>query len=127
MKKSELKRIIREEYQTITGKPIFMLTEETIVSKVIALILKPKINKEVKKIKNTPEYIELERQTKLAVKELEQISNRLEREFESQEKIISGAKKLGWNLKSWSNTQELLDQIKNRPGRDELIKKFNIK
>ena len=67
MKKSELKQIIREEYQTVTGKPISMLTEESIITKILYLFLSPKVKRDIKKVKNSSEYMELERQAKLAV------------------------------------------------------------
>ena len=89
MKKSKLKQIIREEYQNVTGN---LLTEENIVDKIISLILKPKINKEVEKIKNTPEYIELEREAKLAIKNLEAMSKRLERIADEQSELEKKAK-----------------------------------
>jgi len=82
MKKSELKTIIKEEYTTSKSKSMIV---ESIVEKMIALFLTPKINKEVKKYKKTPEYLELERQAKLAVKELEVISNKLERAYKDRD------------------------------------------
>lgn len=123
MKKSKLKQIIREEYYNLTGKT--MITEG-IVEKIIAMFLTPKINKEVKKIQGTPEYKELEQETKKAVKELELVSKRLERAHSERQDIIAKAAKLGWKLKPWNNMEELLDQVKNRPGRAELLKKYKI-
>ena len=46
MKKSRLEQIIREEYQLVTGN---MLTEESIITKILYLFIAPKVKKEIKK------------------------------------------------------------------------------
>ena len=95
MKKSQLKHIIREEYQTVTGKPISMLTEESIITKILYLFLSPKVKRDIKKVKSSPEYIELERQAKMAAKELEAITKKLERAYKDSDAAIKSMQSAG--------------------------------
>jgi len=93
MKKSRLEQIIREEHNAVHGKKI--ITEESLITKILALILSPKVKKEVAKIKKTPEYIELEQQATLAIKELEAINKKLERVYADRVDLEKEAKKIG--------------------------------
>ena len=110
MKKSELKTIIKEEYKTLTGKTL--MNEESLATKIMYLFFAPKMKKDVAKIKKTPEFQELERQAKLAVKELEVITKKLERRYDDQQDVIKKVNKLGWKLKPWDNAQDLIKQVK---------------
>lgn len=92
MKKSKLKQIIREEYQNVTGN---LLVEESIITKLLYLFLSPKVKKDIAKVKNNPEYIELERQAKLAAKELDAINKRLDRDYPKWKAKEAAAKKAG--------------------------------
>lgn len=75
MKKSRLKQIIREEYQTITGKS---LLKEDIIDGLIKLFLDPIILYKARKLSQDPEWIELRRQAKIAAEEMETKSKNLE-------------------------------------------------
>ena len=105
MKKSKLKQIIREEYYNVTGKHVIM--EESLITKILYLFLAPKVKRDVNKIKKTPEYIELERQAKLAADELETISKKLERVHDAQIELEKDAKKHGIPYKAGMTTAEI--------------------
>ena len=77
-----------------------MLTEESLITKILYLILSPKIKRDIKKVKNSSEYMELERQAKLAAAELEAINKRMERSYESAKKAYEDAAKKGYKWKS---------------------------
>ena len=112
MKKSELKQIIREEYQTVTGKPISMLTEESIITKILYMFLGPKVKKDINKLKKTPELQDLEQQAKIAVKELEAISNKLDRAYERRKQYAAQFKDLGIDIDPWSSPEEFLENLR---------------
>ena len=95
MKKSELKQIIKEEYQKMNKYNKSILTEESIITKILYLFLSPKVKRDIKKVKNSPEWIELERQAKLAASELEAINKRLERAYKDQDTNIKSMQKAG--------------------------------
>jgi hypothetical protein len=121
MKKSQLRQIIKEEYKTVTGKSSIT---ENIVSKLITLILKPKIDRNVKELKNKPEYIELEQQAKLAVKNLEAITDKLVRVSKKQDELEKEAKKLGVkgyrkNMTIWE-LEALFDPIYKKLGKGKI-------
>ena len=113
MKKSQLKQIIREEYQTVTGKPISMLTEESIITKILYLFLSPKVKRDISKIKNSPEYIELEHQAKLAAKEMEAINKKLERAYKDSDKNIKDMQKAGIKITSNMSPKEKFKAYKD--------------
>jgi hypothetical protein len=120
MKKSDLKQIIREEYKTVTNNSL----SEGIVDKLIQLVLSPTINKKVKELKTTPEYIELEQQAKLAVKNLEAITDKLVRVSKKQDRLESEAKKLGVkgyrkNMTIWE-LEALFDPIYKKLGKSKI-------
>jgi hypothetical protein len=89
--KISLKTLIKEQI----AQTRLDLLSESIVSDIMALILSPKVKKAVSKLKNDPEYKELERQAKLAQQELEAINKRLERNLSEREKVISDMKRAG--------------------------------
>lgn len=93
MKKSRLEQIIREEYTNVNGKGLIM--EESLITKILYLFLSPKVKKDIVKMKKSPEYIELERQATLAVKELEAINKKLERAYKEQDANIKSMQKAG--------------------------------
>ena len=97
-----------------------------IFDKVLELILTPSVNKKVKLYKDTPSYKELERQIQQSIKSMDIIAKTLEAAVNEQEKTIKKAKGLGWDLKPWNSTDELLKQVQNRPGREEALKKLGI-
>lgn len=110
MKKSKLKQIIREEYQNVTGN---LLVEESIVTKLLYLFLSPKIKKDISKIKNSPEYIELERQAKLAAKELEAINKRLERSYKESDATIKSMQNAGIKITANMSPKEKFKAYKD--------------
>ena len=98
----------------------------SLIEKFIELLLTPTLNKKVKQYKKTSDYKELEQQVHQSVEAIDQIIKRLEKTVKEQEATIKQANALGWKLKPWSNTEELLKQIKNRPGREEALKKLGL-
>jgi hypothetical protein len=108
MKKSDLKQIIREEYKTVTGKSISMLTEESIITKILYMFLAPKVKKDINKLKKTPEYKEYEKQAKIAVDSLEQISARLSRVQKAREEAIDAAAAAGVKYKPGMTYDEIM-------------------
>ncbi len=108
MKKSDLKQIIREEYKTVTGKSISMLTEESIITKILYLFLSPKVKRDIKKVKNSPEWIELEQQATMAAKNLEAINKKLERNYKDQDASIKSMQKAGIKITADMSPKEKL-------------------
>lgn len=98
----------------------------SLFNKILELLLTPAVNKQVKKYKNNPSYIELEHQLKQSIESMEYITKELEKTVKEQESIIKKANNIGWKLKPWNSTDELLRQVKNRPGRDEALKKLGL-
>jgi hypothetical protein len=70
MKRSELIQIIKEEV-----KREVMI--EGIIDSLISLFLSPKIKKDVKKLKGSPEWIELQQKLKLIKGDMEMFNDRL--------------------------------------------------
>lgn len=110
MKKSQLKQIIKEEYKQVTGN---MLKEESIITKLLYLFLSPKVKRDIKKVKNSPEYIELERQAKLAANELDAINKRLERAYTKSDKSIKDMQKAGIKITSDMSPKEKFKAYKD--------------
>ena len=125
MKKSQLKQIIREEYQTVTGKPISMLTEESIITKILYLFLSPKVKRDISKIKKSPEYIELERQATLLAKTLEPINKRLDRIYNNRIELEKEAKKYGIKVSANMTYDEIMAQHPQHTKLHSLLKKTN--
>jgi hypothetical protein len=75
MKKSELTRIIKEEYTSLTKQPI----NESIVDSIIKLVLGGVIAKKAQELRDDPEYKELEKRVKLFQKEMELHGRRIKR------------------------------------------------
>jgi gas vesicle protein len=98
----------------------------SLIQKFIELLLTPTLNKKVKEYKGTAAYKELEQEVKQSIESIEQITKRLERTVKEQEDTIKKANDLGWKLKPWNSTEELLKQIKDRPGREEALKKLGL-
>jgi hypothetical protein len=91
MKHSELKTLLREQiYQSHLS-----ILNETIVSDIMSLILSPKVKKAMKALRADPDFIELERQAKIAKEELEAINKRIESNLTRREKVIQDMKKSG--------------------------------
>jgi hypothetical protein len=121
MKLSKLKSIIREEINREINKKQL---DENIVADIIALILTPGVKKKASQLKNSPEWKELEAQTKKAVEELEMISKRLERIHKDQETLAKEAKKLGIKVKPGMTYDDIMAQ---HPQHNILLKKYKLK
>ena len=122
MKKSQLKQIIREEYHNVTGN---MLTEESIITKILYLFLSPKVKKDIEKVKNSPEYIELERQASLLAKTLEPINRRLDRIYNDRLELEKDAKKYGIKVSANMTYDEIMAQHPQHTKLQSLFKKSN--
>lgn len=110
MKLSNLRTLIREEIQKeVFSKKAqqYNSLTENIVADIIALVLTPKVRKDAAKLKNSPEWKELEAQAKKATAELEMINKRLERLQKEQEDLAKEAKKLGVKYKPGMNAWEI--------------------
>jgi hypothetical protein len=108
MKKSELKQIIKEEYQKMNKNNKSILTEESLITKILYMFLAPKVKKDINKLKKTPEYKEYEQQAKIAVDNLEQISDRLSRVHRAQEDAIDAASKVGIKYRPGMTYDEIM-------------------
>jgi HD superfamily phosphohydrolase len=104
-----LKSLIKEQVYHVRLE----ILEETIISDIIALILSPKAKKNLKALQNDPEYIELEKQAKLASKELEMINRRLERNLEKQQKLVNDMKKAGVKVEINMNAEQMYQAYKS--------------
>ena len=100
------------------------LLHETSIEKLMTLMLTPKLKKVINKYKDLPEYKELELQVKNTIEEMDLIIRRLDRHIKEREELVKQANKIGWKIKPWKSTIELIKQIENRPGRAELLQKL---
>jgi hypothetical protein len=113
MKKSELKQIIKEEYQKMNKNNKSILTEESIITKILYLFLSPKVKRDVNKIKKSPEYIELEQQASIAAKSLEAINKKLERAYRDQDTNIKSMQKAGIKITTDMSPKEKFKAYKD--------------
>jgi hypothetical protein len=91
MKRSKLIQIIKEEV-----KREIMI--EGIIDSLIALFLSPKIKKDVKKLKGSPEWIELVHKLNATREEMEIYNKRFEDSLDRLKKSEAAAKKAGIKL-----------------------------
>ncbi len=91
MKRSELIQIIKEEV-----KREVMI--EGIIDSLISLFLSPKIKKDIKKLKGSPEWVELVRKLNATREEMEMFNNRFEDSLSRLKKSEAAAKKAGIKL-----------------------------
>jgi hypothetical protein len=77
------------------------------------MFLSPKVKRDIKKVKNSPEWIELERQAKLAASELDAINKRLERAYKESDKSIKDMQKAGIKITSDMSPKEKFKAYKD--------------
>lgn len=109
MKRSRINQIIKEEVE----RGILM---EGILDSLIMMFIKPKLKKDIKKLKNSPEWIEMELKTKLYQKEIESYNKQLERylkEIEKNKDTLTGTAKdtHDKNIELLKQSQELSKRV----------------
>jgi hypothetical protein len=77
-----------------------MAEKESFLTKLIWSFIKPKVQRDIAKLKNSPEYIELELKAKLAAKELETINKKMDGSYIAAKKAYDDAAKKGYKWKS---------------------------
>lgn len=105
MKKSQVKQIIKEEVARANSN----LITENMISDFLALILQPRVNKEIAKYKDTPEYKELEREIEQAKKKMERAAEKVNKLAKEREDMYKEAKKLGIKFKADASFMEIMD------------------
>lgn len=100
MKQSELKKIIREEVQK-------ELVIEGIIDSLIMLFISPKIRRDIKQLKGSPEWIELNQQFKKNQEEMQMVANRIEDQLKKYKEFEAEAKKKGYPVMSYAKFKKL--------------------
>ena len=121
MKKSQVKQIIKEEVARAKSN----LMTENMISDFLALLLQPKVNKEIAKYKSTPEYKELEREIEQAKKKMERAAAKLNKVANEKEKMAKDAKKLGIDIKSDFTYYDIVDAFEgHQKALEDKLKKY---
>ncbi len=79
----------------------------SLLSEIISWFFLPKVNRMAEKLKNSEEYIQLEKNKKKLQDELEKIRKNQIKIKEEQEELAIKAQKLGLNYKPGMNTWEI--------------------
>jgi uncharacterized protein (UPF0335 family) len=93
MKLSKLKSIISEELNKI-GHPI----TEGLLEKILTLVLSPKVRRDAEKIKNSPEWKNLQARMKQSVENLKALEKEAEGLVKSSEDLYKQAKTYGYEF-----------------------------
>ena len=88
MKQSDLKRIIKEE----VNRELMM---EGIIDSLVMLFISPKLKKDVKKLKNSPEWKEWMQKLNSTRQEMEMYSDRLETRLKWYDELEKNPEKYG--------------------------------
>jgi hypothetical protein len=99
MKKSELKKIIKEE----VDRHIMM---EGLIDSIIMMFLSPKIKKEVDVLKKSPDWKELIQKINTTRDEMEMWNSRFEKYLAQCKKEVAAAKKMGIKVKDCSDLEK---------------------
>jgi hypothetical protein len=95
MKLSKLKSIISEELNKI-GHPI----TEGLLEKILTLVLSPKVRRDAEKIKNSPEWKNLQARMKQSVENLKALEKEAAGLVKSSEDLYKQAKTYGYKFSS---------------------------
>jgi hypothetical protein len=95
MKLSKLKSIISEEITKI-GHPI----TEGLLEKILVMVLSPKVRRDAERIKNSPEWKNLQARLKQSVETLKSLEKEAEQLVSSSEELYLQAKKYGYKFSS---------------------------
>jgi len=100
MKQSELKKIIKEEIDRELS------LNEGILDSLIMMFLSPKIKRDVKIIKNSPDWKELVQKINTTRDEMEMYNDRFERYLAQCKKDVEAARKQGIKVKDCSDYEK---------------------
>jgi len=89
MKQSDLKRIIKEE----VNRELMM---EGIIDSLVMLFIAPKLKKDIKKLKNSPEWKEWMQKLNSTRQEMEMYSDRLESRLKWYDELEKNPEKYGY-------------------------------
>jgi uncharacterized protein (UPF0335 family) len=107
MKLSKLKSIISEEI-TKVGKPL----TEGLLEKILVMILTPKVRKDAERIKNSPEWKNLQARLKQTVENLKVIEKEAEDLVKTSEDLYSQAKQYGYTFSASSSHEEKMAELR---------------
>ncbi len=88
MKREEIKKIIKEETEAF-------LIGEGLIDSLVSLFIAPKLKKDIKKLKNSPEWKEWMQKIKSTSQEMEMINDRMEARLKYYDELEKNADKLG--------------------------------
>lgn len=106
MKLAKLKSIISEEIINL-GTPL----TEGLLEKVLALILAPKVRRDAEKIKNTPEWKNIQARLKQSVESLKVLEKEAESLVKSSDDLYKQAKTYGYEFSSKTSHDQKIAEL----------------
>lgn len=106
MKRSKLTEIIKEEV-----KRHFII--EGIVDSLVMMFLSPKVKKDVDKLKNSPEWIEIVHKLNTTRSEMEMYNKRAEEYLKKCKELEAQAKKQGYKISNCDPLEKSLKKTKH--------------
>jgi hypothetical protein len=92
MNREEIKKIIKEETEAF-------IIGEGLIDSLVSLFIAPKLKKDIKKLKNSPEWKEWMQKLESTRKEMEMYSDRLESRLKWYDELEKNPEKYGLNAK----------------------------
>jgi uncharacterized protein (UPF0335 family) len=106
MKLSKLKSIISEELNKI-GHPI----TEGLLEKILVMVLSPKVRRDAEKIKNSPEWKNLQARLKQSVETLKSLEKEAEGLVKSSEELYKQAKTYGYEFSGKTSHDQKVSEL----------------
>jgi uncharacterized protein (UPF0335 family) len=118
MKLSKIKSIITEEFSK-RGKTL----TEGLLEKILLLVFSPKVRRDAEKIKNSPEWKNLQARMKQSVENLRALEKEAEGLVKTSEELYKQAKSYGYDFSSKASTDQKTAELQR--WRKDLESKLN--
>jgi uncharacterized protein (UPF0335 family) len=106
MKLSKIKSVISEQLSK-SGNPI----TEGLLEKILLLILSPKVRRDAEKLKNSPEWKNLQARLKQSVENLKGLEKEAEDLVKSSDELYKQAKTYGYEFSSKSSHEQKMAEL----------------
>jgi uncharacterized protein (UPF0335 family) len=106
MKLSKIKSVIAEQLSK-SGKPI----TEGLLEKILVLVLSPKVRRDAEKLKNSPEWKNLQARLKQSVENLKGLEKEAENLVKSSEDLYKQAKTYGYEFSTKSSHEQKMAEL----------------
>ena len=100
MKREEIKKIIKEETEAF-------IMSEGILDSLIMMFISPKLKRDVKKLKNSPEWKEWMQKLNTTRQEMELYNDRLEQRLKWYDELEKNPEKYGLNAKDIKSMRDV--------------------